>query len=57
MKISKRYTHGRAFIPDVDGNGKPVPKGFLDSHWIDNYGWIFTRPKHTPNDNGYVIPR
>jgi len=43
----------RAYIPE-DGN---VPQGFLDSHSIENYKWIFNLPKHTTNDNGYVTPR
>jgi hypothetical protein len=38
----------RAYIPD------DVKKGFLSSHSIDNYTWIFTRTK---NDGGYVTPR
>ena len=38
----------RAFIPD------DVVQGFLDSHSIDNYGWIFNLKTI---DNGYVTPR
>lgn len=38
----------RANIPDN------MPKGFLDSHYIKNYGWIFSRQD---NDKGYVKPR
>ena len=41
---------GRAYIPN-DGS---VPRGFISSHSIDNYGWIFTRKT---TDNGYVKPR
>ena len=52
MKINKRYTHGRAYIPN-DGS---VPRGFLESHWIDNYGWIFNKIIN-PNAAGYVKPR
>jgi hypothetical protein len=40
----------RAYIPDE------VPKGFLLSHFIGNYMWIFTELK-TPSQNGYVKPR
>ena len=42
---------GRAFIPknqDID------KKGFVKSHSIGNYGWIFNRGI---NDPGYVTPR
>ena len=39
---------GRAFIP----NGEP--KGFLQSHSIGNYKWIF---KQTSDKEGYVKPR
>jgi hypothetical protein len=40
----------RAYIP-TDGS---VPQGFLKSHSIGNYGWIFTRQINQP---GYVTPR
>ncbi len=40
---------GRVFIPD-----NFWPKGFLDSHTISNYAWIFNK---TSNDKGYVRPR
>lgn len=30
------------------------PKGFLDSHSINNYKWIFNKKE---NDKGYVTPR
>jgi hypothetical protein len=40
----------RAYIPD-DGS---VPKGFLESHYIANYWWIFTLSQAR---NGYVKPR
>ena len=40
----------RAFIPD-DSN---IPKGFVESHSIENYWWIFTK---TINEKGYVTPR
>ena len=42
---------GRAFIPknqDID------KKGFVKSHSIGNYGWIFNQIKGA---NGYVTPR
>jgi len=40
---------GRVYIPSN------WPKqGFLDSHSISSYCWIFTQPKLTPNTNGYV---
>ncbi len=45
LPLGKR---GRAFIP------KGEPKGFLQSHSVGNYKWIFTRDK---KDNGYVKPR
>jgi hypothetical protein len=38
----------RAYIP------ADVVKGFVSSHSIENYKWIFTRTK---NDDGYVTPR
>jgi hypothetical protein len=38
----------RAYIPDN------VVQGFISSHSIENYKWIFTR---TINDKGYVTPR
>ena len=40
---------GRAFIP------KDEPKGFLQSHSIGNYKWIFN--KIVKGDNGYVNKR
>ncbi len=39
---------GRAFIP------KGEPKGFLQSHSIGNYKWIFERKQ---NETGYVKSR
>ena len=45
----------RAFIPAKYGNGEAIPKGYLDSHSISNYGWIFNAL--TPINNGYVAPR
>jgi len=39
---------GRVFIPDDE------PKGFLQSHSIGNYKWIFKKDK---KDYGYVKPR
>ena len=42
---------GRAYIPiNLDG----VPQGFISSHSIENYKWIFTRQINQP---GYVTPR
>lgn len=41
----------RAYIPNY------APKGFISSHSISNYGWIFNLPKTIPNTNGYVTPR
>jgi hypothetical protein len=41
----------RAFIPLEDNT---VPKGFVKSHKIENYGWIFTRKGGEP---GYVTSR
>jgi hypothetical protein len=33
---------------------KVILQGFVESHKVENCGWIFTR---TINDKGYVIPR
>jgi hypothetical protein len=38
----------RAYIPD------DVVKGFVSSHFIENYKWIFTQKEE---QNGYVTPR
>ena len=46
--------NGRAYIPDIDGAGNHIPKGFISSHSIENYKWIFSR---TQNQAGYVRPR
>ncbi len=47
----------RAYIPiNVDD----VPQGFISSHSIGNYKWIFkiNPPSlNSPNKNGYVTPR
>jgi hypothetical protein len=43
-----KIPNGRAYIPET------APKGFLPSHQIKNYKWIFTR---IPSENGYVKPR
>ena len=40
----------RVYIPSNN-----VPKGFLNSHSIVNYGWIFS--KQTQGLRGYVVPR
>ncbi len=40
---------GRAYIPDTES------KGFLTSHSIENYEWIFKI--NNSNYNGYVTPR
>jgi hypothetical protein len=40
---------GRAYIPDDE------PQGFISSHSIGNYKWIFE--KLNIKDNGYVTPR
>jgi len=45
---------GRAYIPDIDGAGNHIPKGFISSHSIENYKWIFNLKK---GDNGYVQQR
>ncbi len=39
----------RAFIPDDE------PQGFVESHLIKNFEWIFK--KLTKNEKGYVLPR
>ena len=44
----------RAFIPETYLNEEPVPKGYLKSHSIYNYGWIFER---VDGVEGYVTPR
>jgi len=46
---------GRAYIPKNQG----IPKGFVESHSIGNYGWIFGIQPGLPNNlsNGYVSPR
>lgn len=41
---------GRAYIP----KNQNIPKGFVESHSIGNYGWIFGL---NSNANGYVSPR
>jgi len=41
---------GRAYIPDN------APKGFIESHTINNYGWIFNDITN-PLAPGYVTPR
>ena len=46
--------NGRAYIPDIDGSGNHIPKGFISSHSIENYKWIFNIKKGV---NGYVTPR
>ena len=40
---------GRAYIPDNE------PQGFVESHSIDNYKWVFTKLKN--GQDGYVNPR
>ncbi len=40
---------GRVYIPD-----NFTPKGFLESHTVKNYGWIFNK---TTQEDGYVKPR
>ncbi len=45
----------RAFIPATYGNGNPIPKGYLESHSISNYGWIFSI--ENPQTPGYVTPK
>jgi len=39
---------GRAYIPE------DVSQGFVSSHSVENYKWIFTRKMY---ENGYVMPR
>jgi hypothetical protein len=45
---------GRAYIP-IDK--KDVPQGFLKSHSIGNYKWIFTKLLNPQTGPGYVKPR
>ena len=40
---------GRAYIPN-----EVETKGFLPSHSIGNYGWIFEKLN---GESGYVIPK
>ena len=49
IEIKYKEKRGRAFIP------KGEPKGFLQSHSIGNYKWIFNKLKL--DDDGYVKPR
>jgi hypothetical protein len=49
-KIKNEQNRGRAFIPDGE------PKGFLQSHSIGNYKWIFEKLK-SKKDVGYVKSR
>ncbi|MBA3665023.1 MAG: hypothetical protein H0W61_12555 [Bacteroidetes bacterium] len=42
---------GRVFIPNVD------TKGYLGSHSVSNYGWIFSIPNKPNVPNGYIKPR
>jgi hypothetical protein len=48
----------RAFIPLFYKNSQnkqtPTPKGFLDSHSIGNFGWIF---QTFSSDKGYVTQK
>ncbi|MDQ6481854.1 hypothetical protein [Dyadobacter sp. LHD-138] len=46
---------GRAFTP----KNQNIPKGFVESHSIGNYGWIFSIQPGLQNNlsNGYVSPR
>jgi hypothetical protein len=46
--LSVQNKSGRAYIPD------DAPKGFISSHSIKNYKWIFTKNK---GQDGYVTPR
>jgi hypothetical protein len=46
----KNIGDNRAFIPDE------VPQGFVSSHSIENYKWIFTKLQKK-DDTGYVTPR
>ena len=47
-KVGNLDVERRAFIPDTE------PRGFLESHTIVNYKWIFNRKQ---NHRGYVTPR
>lgn len=49
----KQIKAGRVFIPDNPAVN--ATKGYLGSHSISNYGWIFTN--QTKDDPGYVRPR
>jgi hypothetical protein len=49
-KLPSSVKGGRVFIPKGF-----KPKGYLESHTIKNYGWIFT--DQTEGKSGYVKPR
>jgi len=44
----------RAYFP-INEDG--VPQGFISSHSIENYKWIFTKLLNPQTDPGYVKPR
>jgi hypothetical protein len=48
VEVKYKEKRGRAFIPDGE------PKGFLQSHLIGNYKWIFRKDI---KDEDYVKPR
>ena len=50
VKLSIHIETLKAYIPG------DVPQGFVTSHSIGNYKWIFTVPKKE-GDPGYVTPR
>jgi len=44
----------RAYIEDQIQNGAKIPQGFVSSHSIGNYKWIFNL---NTEQRGYVKPR
>ena len=54
FKLAPSNKSGRAFIP----KNQNIPKGFVESHSIVNYGWIFNiQPNQGAASNGYIMPR
>ena len=51
--------NNRVFIPTYYSDGKTkIPKGFVESHSISNYGWIFEiQPGQGLNNKGYVTQK
>ena len=52
---SLKSHYGRAYYP----KNKPTqyPRGFINSHRIGHYGWIFDEEVLSKEDRGYVKPK